>query len=1156
MDASIFKFILRFSMRQQMILLAVTAVSMPVLYLSLELPKIIVNEALSGVVTEFEVFGRDVERLDYLFLLSGLFLVLVFVNGGIKYFINVYRGVMAERMLRRLRYMLINRVFRFPSSRFRTTSSGEVVAMVVQETEPVGGFFGEALSLPAFQGGTLLTILTFMFIQDPILGAAAISLYPLQAYLIPKLQRRVNALAKQRVAAARKLSERIGETVEGVRDVHLHGTAQYELSDFGDRLGRLFDIRKRIYILKFFIKFLNNFLNQLTPFFFYSIGGYLVITGDLTIGALVAILAAYKDISAPWKELLAYYQRMEDTRIKYEQVIQQFEPSDIHSEDTIEFPAKTGATIGGALRANNLSVLDEDGRAVLSGISVDVPMGTHAALLGTAGSGRSEFLQVLARLIPASRGTLHIGDTSIAGLSDLVLGRSVTYLDHEAFIRAGTIGDNLFYGMMQGPPSENHSDPVLFAESEYSGNSPYSSESNWLDPLELDQGALFEKALISLRNAGLEEDIFSLGLRSVLDEDDAGSLAERVLQARREVNRAIAESDVADAFEVFHRDAYNHNASVGENILFGAPLDERLSQDSIAEYPIIKDVLARTGLDNVFIRKGAEVAALLADIFNDLPSGHEFFERFSFFDPEDLAEYKRLSSLVTDKGPDGLKDEEQQILVSLVFKLIPAKHRLGVIDERTQVKLLEARRLFAELATESEDDTVVFFDIQEYNPAGTVGDNLLFGRLSEAHGDAEEKVLEIVTDVAENTGLYNDIVRVGLKYDVGISGKRLTPGQRQKLALARAMVKEPSIMLINDAFSVFDPETKRKLEQDVRTAMQGRSVLYGTAEIEDSAAYDQVHRFAQGRLVTDGGEQLAPQPAEPEKTTEKEGVGSELRDEAEVLRQIPFFESMSQSDLMLLAFSSERVKFEEGDIVVRQGELGAKAFVIIEGEADVLLDATGEEEFLTVRRRGDLVGELALLTEAPRTATLRARTPLELLEIDRDVFMKLLEDSPAVSISVLRTISRRFEATLRGMSGGEQLFDADTRLPNAANIRQQLGRLGGNPVILISFDAPEKVIDEIGAATENRFFKKVVRRIRNALGEADILGRTAYGDFAAMIADEQKDADQEAVRAAISASLLEPMYFGARTLELRDHPFDVRITTADVALAELGAQQS
>jgi ABC-type bacteriocin/lantibiotic exporter with double-glycine peptidase domain len=86
-------------------------------------------------------------------------------------------------------------------------------------------------------------------------------------------------------------------------------------------LRRVELIRRDIHRAKFFMKSLNNFLTALTPFFFYSLGGYLVINDRLSFGALVAVLAAYKDFSAPLKELFRYYQTSEDVRIRYENML-------------------------------------------------------------------------------------------------------------------------------------------------------------------------------------------------------------------------------------------------------------------------------------------------------------------------------------------------------------------------------------------------------------------------------------------------------------------------------------------------------------------------------------------------------------------------------------------------------------------------------------------------------------------------------------------------------------------------------------------------------------------------------------------------------------------------------------------------------------------
>ena len=198
--------------------------------------------------------------------------------------------------------------------------------MINAEVEPLGGFIAEAFALPAFQGGTLVTILVFMFMQDPIMGLAAIALYP-----IPDVRHSQTAApgepARQAAGAAgapprrshrgdgRRRTRHPRQRHDPVRACALHPRARV-----------VFNVRYQIYKKKFFIKFLNNFMAQLGPFFF-SIGGYLVIMGDLTLGALVAVVGAHEKLYSPWKELLNHYQLTWDLQIKFEQVVAQFDPA-------------------------------------------------------------------------------------------------------------------------------------------------------------------------------------------------------------------------------------------------------------------------------------------------------------------------------------------------------------------------------------------------------------------------------------------------------------------------------------------------------------------------------------------------------------------------------------------------------------------------------------------------------------------------------------------------------------------------------------------------------------------------------------------------------------------------------------------------------------
>ncbi len=155
---------------QQVLPLVLTAISFPFLYYSYDLPKTIVNRAIGGKNFPQQFFGLALDQVHYLLILCGVFLALVFINGAFKYYINVLKGRLGERMLRRLRFELYHRLLRFPVGHFKRVNPGELIPMVTSEVEQLGGFIGDAFVLPIFQGGQLVTTIFFMFIQDPGAG--------------------------------------------------------------------------------------------------------------------------------------------------------------------------------------------------------------------------------------------------------------------------------------------------------------------------------------------------------------------------------------------------------------------------------------------------------------------------------------------------------------------------------------------------------------------------------------------------------------------------------------------------------------------------------------------------------------------------------------------------------------------------------------------------------------------------------------------------------------------------------------------------------------------------------------------------------------------------------------------------------------------------
>ncbi|WP_028466157.1 ABC transporter transmembrane domain-containing protein [Nisaea denitrificans] len=859
MEPTIFRFIFRHSKKEQIFLLVLTGLSFPFLYYSLDLPKTIINQAIGGKDFPRDLFGYQFDQIPYLLLLSVIFLALVCINGAFKYYINVYRGQLGERMLRRLRYDLYARVLRFPLPHFKRVSQGEVIPMITAEVEPLGGFIGDSVSLPAFQGGTLLTILIFMFVQDPILGTAAIALYPIQGYIIPKLQRRVNELGKERVKAVRNLSDRIGESISGVQEIHANNTARFALANFTARLGEIYTIRYEIYRRKFFIKFLNNFIAQLTPFFFYSIGGVLVIKGDLTFGALVAILAAYKDLSAPWKELLTYYQRKEDSRIKYDQVIEQFDTAGSLSEAQQLDEPEEPVSLAGPVVVRNLGLKDDDGEILLENVNFEIKQGEKIAIAGPGGGGKDMLAMVAARLLSPTSGSITMNGIDIAGLPEAVTGRRIGYVGPGAFVFSRTIRENLLMGARHFPHGDPDPDcfpdaPAQRLAAEAAGNSLDPISAHWVDyqAVGIDEENLNVRLADLLRVVGLEDEVYAFGLRGSLNVAGKEEAGHRILGARSKLRSRLEELGLDHLIEPFDAEKFNTNATVAENLLFGTPVGEQFRLDHLAGDPYVRSILDKVGLTEDFIRIGRDVATTMVELFKDLPPDHEFFAQYAFISADDLPDFQTLLQRADRVGLEGMEPADRNRFLELPFKLIPARHRLGMIEDDQQTRILEARKAFREGLPEEQRSALEFFSVDQFNLAASVQDNILFGKIAYGQADAGNRVGAVLAEVIESEGLRDTVILIGLGAEAGIAGSRLTAPQRQKVAIARMLLRRPDILILNEAVSTLDSGVQGPTIARILNEAADRTVILIAHRARLAQPFDRVLVMRGGRVIEDG----------------------------------------------------------------------------------------------------------------------------------------------------------------------------------------------------------------------------------------------------------------------------------------------------------------
>jgi putative ABC transport system ATP-binding protein len=863
LEPTIYRFILRHSLASQILLLLFTLVSFPFLYYSLVLPKTIMDGAIkSGKHFPQHILGFEFDQIAYLMLLCAAFLALVLINGAFKYYINTFKGRLGERMLRRFRYQLYQRMLLFPLSYFQRNSSAQIIPMITAECDSLGGFIAEALNTPVFQGGQLLTNIFFMFMQDPILGLAAVALYPVQGYVIPKLQFKVNQLGRRRVRTVRQVADRVQESATGMADILANDTVKLQLTAFAHLLGTIYDIRFEIFQRKFFVKFLNNFLGQLTPFFFLSIGGYLVIHDKISVGALAAVLWAQKDLASPWKELLDFYQLFQDSKIKYEQIVEQFQPAGmmdvrLQLEEPERVPRLTGEIV-----VANLALAEDGGSRVLDGVSFTVPLDQHIAIIGQGGSGKNELALLLARLIRPTSGRIMIGDVDIATLPTAVTGRRIGYVGTTPYLFAGTLRDNLVLGLRHRPVRPPEYDAATtkrrstqIYEARRSGNIDLDLHADWLDydaagvP---DTKGLSARITEVLARVDFEEAVYALGLRWRLDPEANPEAAARLLEARKALARRLIEDGITELVETYDVDRFNFNASVAENLLFGTPIGPAFDFEALADNTYVLQVLAKVGLIDDLVEAGRQVAETMIELFADLPPDHEFFDQFSFISANDLPEFVAILGRIGAGGPAALAKADRTKLLSLPFKLIPARHRLDVIDEAMQVRLLEARRVFrAALPAEARPE-IEFFDAERYNAAASVQDNILFGKIAYGEADAPVRVPSVLAEVVDALSLRQTVIDVGLDYNVGTGGSRLSFAERQKAGIARAVLKRPDLLILNEATSALDGLAQSRVTKGLRDEFAGRGIIWVLHRASLARNFDRVIVLSAGKLQEQG----------------------------------------------------------------------------------------------------------------------------------------------------------------------------------------------------------------------------------------------------------------------------------------------------------------
>ena len=803
---SLFSWIFPGNLKLQVMLLFIIMITVVARVLPLEMQRLIVNDAI------------NLRRIDLLLNYCGIFLGAVILASALKYLISVLQTLIAQRTTARLRKALYKHILNLPLSFFRDTQPGTVVNALGSELTVPGNFVGMAVAAPVTNVLTLLAFAGYLFWLNMLLAAVSLSIYPLVVFLVPLLQKKVNLANKKRVDAARKLSSRIEESISGIHEIQGNGAYDIENRKYAVIVDRLLKIRIVWGLYRFGVKQVNNFFTSLGPFIVFMLGGYLTIKGQLELGALVAFLSAQEKLYNPWKELIEFYQVYQDGRVNYDRTMEYF---DVELEHEIGSEDHKPLELDGSLKVRDMSFVTESGIHLLDGINFSLKAGEHLALVGFSGSGKSTLALCIGQLYKYTNGHVLIGDNEVSYLTKKDIVNNVGIVAQRPFLFEGTIKDNLLYAC------------AAVNEGDGSGQD--------------DSMPTLDDMIAVLHQAGIFVDVLRFGLNTIFSPQQDKELISSLLRVRQNFQRDFGE-ELADYVEFFDEDKYLYYSSVADNLTFGTPNHDAFGTTNLQQNEYFLEFLNEAQLTRPLMGLGVQLSKQTVDILKNLPPDEVFYEQ-SPIAPEELDEYKVLVERLKKLKLHKLSTPDRTKLLELALRFIPGTHKMVSLPEILENLILEGRALFRDKISAENPQAFTFYQMSQFIFSQTILNNIFFGKMKTVNPQAQEKMNQSIIQLLIEEDFLEKIVETGMEFQVGSKGDKLSGGQRQKLAIARAMLKAPNMLIMDEATSALDNKSQARIQNLLDNRWKGKSTLIAVVHRLDIIKnYDKVAVMKAGKI--------------------------------------------------------------------------------------------------------------------------------------------------------------------------------------------------------------------------------------------------------------------------------------------------------------------
>lgn len=810
---SLYSWVLYKNLHLQLAVVAIIVVTVALRVLPLEMQKRIINEAIG------------LKDLPALYRYCALYIGAVTLAGILKLAINYMQVYIGERALMIIRERLYEHLLSLPIQFYRRTSPGNVISYIITEFIPIATFVGQAVAVPAVNVLTFFAMAGYMIHLNPTIGLISISIYPIELFVLPRIQKYFRRANRQRIEHTQKLSGLVGEAVSGVHEVHSNASIPLEKARFNKVLEKLYKATVTQNAIKFGIKFVNNFFMSMGPFVLFLIGGYYAIQGHFDVGAIVAFLSAYEKLYDPWKELMEFWQVYQDSSVRYGQIMRAFD----HAPEFAQVAeGRDPYVLDNEVEIRDLSFVVGGNIKLLDRVTMTAKGGEHVALVGFSGSGKSTLALCVAQLYKHTGGSLLIGGREVSDLTKQDMSYNLGMVAQHPFIFDGTVRANLLYSceslaLQGGTCTESGAEPPL------------------------------DDLIKITQQVGLFTDVLAFALRAKLDEsNDEQSLRDAILASRQEFQEGEdgMYADVAEHIEFFNMNDYSHYMTVAENIAFGASSKKEFDPEHLHEHQSFIDFLDGHGLQAHLTVLGETLARVVTDELGPEPSPSDFATS-----PVPEAEYNDYQKVANrlDSG-EPLSDTEKGLILKLALCYTPGIHRQVDLDKGFANRVVKSRKDFRDKVNAEYPDAFTFFNETEYIESLNIQDNILFGRVRADAQGAEDEINQRIMQALIMQGALEPVAEIGLNFEVGSMGDRLSGGQRQKIALARTFLKKPPILILDEATAALDNKSQGRVQNILTNNWKGKSTVLAVIHRLDMLPYyDKVVVLKAGKIVEQGG---------------------------------------------------------------------------------------------------------------------------------------------------------------------------------------------------------------------------------------------------------------------------------------------------------------